>query len=354
VFSYLVAFAYWIGIAVGALILLASFHASNARWMVVLRRGLEITAVSVGVFVLLFIPVALGLKQLFPWASPAELPEKVLHHLEHKRAYLNAGAFVLRAVLYFVVWLFVGERLFGFSVQQDATGDVALTQRQRALGAGSLPFLALAITFASFDWLMSLTPEWSSTIFGLYYFSGSFTAAIAVWTLASLWARGKDLYGDLVTPDHLHNLGKLLLAFTCFWAYMAFSQYMLIWAANLPEESVWYLVRTRHGWKPLAIFLVLGEFLVPFFLLLSQGWKLSRRFMTGISLWLLFAHWVDVYWLVMPALHPEGPKWHWTNLTAFVGVGGLAFAYALFRAQGRYTLAVRDPYLADSMRYTQP
>jgi hypothetical protein len=353
-YSYLTAFAYWVGVPAAALILLACFHASKARWMVVLKRSLEWISLAVGAFLVLFIPVALGMDKLFPWVSHRNIPEEMLHHLHHKHAYLNVPGFLIRAAIYFIVWIGVSHLLHSWSARQDKQGDVTLTEKQRNFGTGSLPFLALAFTFAGFDWLMSLDPLWFSTIFGVYYFSGSLLAAIAIWTLTAVWARGSNLFGNWVTPAHLHNLGKLLLAFTAFWAYIAFSQYLLIWIGNLPEENVWYIARTQGSWKPVGIFLIIGHFLVPFFLLLSRAWKMRHGFLVGISLWILFVHAVDIYWLVLPSVRPQSPLPHWTLFTAFVGVGGLAIAYGLFRARGQYTLPIRDPYLADSLRYTQP
>lgn len=350
--SYLVAFAYWVGIAVAALILLVSFHASNARWMVVLKRPLEVMALPSGAGLILFVPIALGLSQLFPWTRPEAIhsPEE-LGHLEHKHLYLSVTAFLIRAVVYFFIWWLASELLFRWSRRQDVDGDPALTLKQRRFGSGMIPPIALAMTFAAFDWLMSLSPSWFSTIFGVYYFAGSFVAAIAVWTLVTVGARGPNLFGEFVTGQHLHNLGKLLLAFVAFWAYIAFSQYLLIWIANLPEEIVWYIPRTEGSWKPVFWMLIVGHFFAPFFVLLSRSLKLRRGFLVGMSCWILLIHFIDLIWIVMPSLELGV---HWTHFTAFVGVGGLLAAYAFWRARGEYTVPIKDPYLMDSLRYTQP
>ncbi len=353
-FAYLMAFVYWVGISVAGLILLATFHASRARWMVVLRRPLEVMSISSAAFPLLFVPIALGMRQLFVWVDPSSLSEEARHHLEHKHVYLNVPAFLGRAALYFGVWIVISHLLHRWSTRQDESGEAALLVWQRRLGTGSLPLLAITVTFAAFDWLMSLTPLWQSTIFGVYYFAGSFLAAIAAWTLLSSVARGKDLFGSLVTGAHLHNLGKLLLTFTAFWAYIAFSQYLLVWVGNLPEESPYYEIRASGSWRWVFIALVVGHFVLPFSLLLSRALKLRPGFLAAVAVLLLLARWVDVYWLVMPAMDPKSPSLHWTDLTAFAGVGGAAVAFALFRARGRYTVPVKDPFLADSLRYTQP
>jgi hypothetical protein len=223
----------------------------------------------------------------------------------------------------------------------------------RSLGTAVIPLGGLAITFAGFDWLMSLDPLWASTIFGAYYFSGSFLAAMCLLTIATTWSRGGGLYGELVTLDHFHNLGKLMLAFTAFWAYIAFSQFMLIWAANLPEENVWFLSRSIGAWKAVAGALILGHFVLPFVLLLSRRLKLRPRLLSALAAWQLLMHGVDLYWIVSGA-SGRPPQPHWTVFTAFAGMGGAAIALALFRARGRYTVPVNDPFLVESLRYAQP
>ena len=351
-FSYLVAFVFWIGVALGALILLGAFHASNARWPIVLRRFVETVPQSLPVFLVLFVPVALGMGQLFPWAHPHGLDGEMAHAVHHKAPYLNATFFLVRAAIYFAVWIAVAHLLRAWSVRQDEVGGISLTLRQRRLGTGSLPFLALTMTFASFDWMMSLDPRFFSTIFGVYWFAGSFMAAFAVTILAAALTRGDPgAFGHHVSVEHFHSLGKFLLAFVAFWAYVAFSQFMLIWIANIPEEVPWYILRIDGGWRWVAAFLALFHFLVPFFLLLSRDLKRSPRALSAVAAWLLLVHWVDVYWLVMPHLHPAGPRPWLFDLTAFVGVGGVAVAFTVLRLRSAAPVPVADPWLEDSVRY---
>jgi hypothetical protein len=280
--------------------------------------------------------------------------EVELHHLHHKHPYLNQTFFYIRQAIYFVVWAFVALKLRGWSAEQDTTGALELTVKQRRFSPGALPFLALTITFAGFDWLMTLTPLWQSTIFGVYYFAGSFQAAFCILTIATVNAQGKNEYGSLVTTAHYHNLGKLMLAFTAFWAYVAFSQFLLIWIANIPEEAGWFKLRIEGPWKSLSIALFAMGFVLPFFTLLSRNLKLKPRLLAVVAVYLLVMHAVDMYWLIWPAFSPQGPSFHWTILTAFVGVGGIAVAAAIFLARGRYSLPVKDPYIAESLRYVQP
>jgi hypothetical protein len=359
-FSYLVAFAYWVGIAVAGLILLAILHAARARWMVVLRRPVEWVVMSLPVMVLLALPVYLGVKELFVWSWPEEtlaglLGSEGLHHLHKKHAYLNIPFFAIRGLLYFALFLGVGELLLRWSFKQDEVGGHELLGKQRWLSPAALPFLALGMTFAGFDWLMTLTPLWQSTIFGVYYFAGSFLSAIAVVTLASLASRkDKDLHGAHMTLHHFHNLGKLLLAFTSFWAYIGFSQFMLVWVGNLPEETPYYVVRMQTPWASVSTFLVIGHFVLPFVVLLSRTAKLKLPLLGAAAGWILLVHFVDLHWLVMPALHDAGPNFSVFDLTAWLGVGGVAVAFAVFRLRGRFAVPVQDPYLPDSLRYVQP
>ena len=352
-FSYLVAFAYWCGIAMASVILLMIFHATHARWVTVLRRPIEVMAASVAIFLVLFIPLAIGMKHIYVWVDPpADLGRETLKLLAHKRPYLNPTGFVVRAVAYLLLATFLSWRLYGWSLRQDKTGEVALTQRQRNLGAGGLPFIGIAITFAAFDWLMSLNPTWFSTVYGVYFFSGSLAASLSLLAVATGMGRARNVFGGHMTDDHTHSVGKLMLAFVCFWTYIAFSQLLLIWIAGLPEETPFYITRFGAGWAWVGVLLIVGHFFLPFGALLSRSLKRDPRKLTLVAVWILFIHYVDIFWLVMPTLHPEGFSAHWTNVTAFLGVGLVAIAFAVSRLRGRFAIPVKDPYLAESFRYS--
>jgi len=352
--AYHVAFVFWAGIAVGALLINMAFQAGKAKWYVVVRRVLETIPLSSALFLLLAVPVLIGIGKLFPWVNPQGLEAELRHLAEHRRPYLNVPFFVLRTVLYFAIWILVSHLLHRWSTRQDSERGLALTLKQRRLGAGALPFVGLAMTFAAFDWQMSLDLHLFSTIFGLYYFAGSFLAAFAVLILAVTASRAEGLPGALMNANHYHSLGKWLLAFVSFWGYIAFSQYLLIWIANLPEEAPWYLARNEAAWLPVGIFLIVFHFVVPFFALLSRDLKRNPRALSWMAVWILVVHYVDVYWVMMPALRhdPElGIAPHWTDLTALVGVGAAAAAFVLWRLRGRAAVPVGDPYLEESLRY---
>ncbi len=355
--AYHVAFVFWAGIAVGALLINMSFHAGKAKWYVVVRRILETIPLSSWLFLLLAVPVLLGMGRLFPWVDPSGLAPELRHLAEHRRPYLNVPFFVIRTVLYFAIWIAIAHLLYGWSTRQDESRDPLLTAKQRWLGAGALPLVGLAITFAAFDWQMSLDLRLFSTIFGLYYFAGSFLAAFAVLVLAVNASRAEGLPGALMNANHYHSLGKWMLAFVCFWGYMAFSQYLLMWIANLPEEVPWYLARNKTAWLPIGVFLVVFHFLVPFFALLSRDLKRSPRGLSATAVYILIVHYVDVYWVMMPALRHDAAgaiSPHWTDLTALVGVGAAGVAFVLWRLRGRPAVPVGDPYLEESLRYEPP
>ena len=356
-YSYVVAFAYWAGLAFASTILLQSFHATRARWVTVLRRPIEVMAATMPLFLLLFIPIAFGMKEIYEWVDPpATLGREALERIHHKAPWLNVGFFVARGFIYVAIASFVSERLFRMSLRLD-TGkedNWRLLARMRRLASGGLPFVGLAMTFAAFDWMMSLNPTWFSTIFGVYYFAGSFGAALSVLAVVTWQAGLKNVLGGGMNVEHTHSVGKLMLAFTAFWTYIAFSQLLLIWIAGLPEEIPFYITRFNPGWRGIGIFLIFGHFFLPFGALLSRSLKRTPKQLAAVAVWILLVNFIDIYWLVMPKLHPEGVSFHWSTLTAFLGMGLLAIAFALFRFRGRLPVPVRDPYISESLRYRQP
>jgi len=353
-FGYLVGFTYWLGLALATLILVATFHASKARWPVVVRRVLEVTAGTVPLFLLLFVPLAAGMGTLYPWVSPEGADAHTHLLLEHKRPYLNAPFFLVRALVYFAVWGAVAHLLLSYSRAQDESGDVRWTVKQRQVGGGTLPVLALTFSFMTLDWMMSLEPTWHSTIYGLYVFAGAFAGAFALVIVVAKRARDGEHFGSLLHEGHFQRLGTLLFAFVCFWAYIAYSQYMLIWVASLPEEVGWYRHRTDGPWRWVALGLGLGHFAVPFLLLLFREVKQRPGVLAALALWVLAMHAVDTAWLLLPALSPAAVVLPWTCLTALAGVGGCAVAFALWRVRGGYPVPVGDPYLYHSLQVKKP
>jgi hypothetical protein len=355
-YSYLVAFAYWAGIAFASVLLLMIFHAVHARWMTILRRPVEAMASTMGIFLLLIIPIWIGMKDLYSWIDPvaAGFDREALAKIAHKARWLNVNFFIVRSVLYILFATFVGWRLYGMSRRQDKEGGTELTVRMRRASGGLLPFMAIAITFAAFDWLMSLNPTWYSTIFGVYFFAGSFLSALSILAIVTWQANLKNVFGGGMNIEHTHSIGKLMLAFTCFWTYIAFSQLLLIWIAGLPEETPFYITRFSPGWAWMGIVLIFFHFFVPFGALLSRSLKRNPQKLSIVAIWLLLIHYVDIYWLAMPTLYKDGFTFHWTQPLAFAAVGLIAVAFGISRLRGRLPVPMRDPYLPESLRYRQP
>jgi len=311
--SYLTAYAAALSLAVGALMLVMIGYLTGARWFVAFRPlALRVTA-TLPLLALLFLLILPGLHQLYPWVPPLDrLSPDVQQEIRQKQSYLNVPGFLLRALIYFAVWIGFGR---------------LLRRRPIAAGAAGLPLLALTLTFAAFDWLMALTPTWFSTIYGVYYFAGGFMAALGlVALLAYLAEQSGQLIG--VAREEYHSLGKLLLTFVLFWAYVAYSQLLIVWIADLPKEVTWYVPRLHGSWGVLGLVLLGGQFLIPFLLLLFRRITTRSRALGWLGGWLLLMHYLDVYWLVLPTLHPGGVRFHWLDLAGVLLVGGFGVAYA--------------------------
>lgn len=350
--SYLVAYIAVLGTVLGALILVVMSYVVGARWYVVLRRLTEAVAGTLPVLALLFIPVLLGLRHIYPWAMPSpEVTRELQAEIAKKAAYLNVPFFVIRAVAYFVIWTVIARLLRRWSVRQDGEGGTRLTVWQRRLSAVGIPFLAVALTFASFDWLMSLAPAWWSTVYGVYYFAGAVVAGISLIALLAMLAERAGFLAGYVGDEHFGALGKLLLTFVIFWAYIAFAQLLIIWIGDIPAEATWYIKRLRGGWGQVGLALLIFHFALPFLLLLSRDLKRSPRAMAAIGIMLLIMHYFDVYWLAMPELHPEGMVIHWLDFASLAAVIGFTTAYGCWLFERSAPVPLGDPYLAESVRY---
>ncbi len=354
--GYLFAFVFGVGLALGALGLLLIGHVLRATWLVVVRRLLEIVVLTLPVFAVLFVPVAVGLGEIYPWAHPQELPEPVRENVLKKEAWLNAPFWIVRSVVYLGVWSGLAVWLWRWSLGQDRQEDGSASPEGAVVGvaAVALPVYGFTVSFAAVDWVMSLHPAWYSTIFGLYCFAGAMVGALALTTLLAYAFRERGLLREIVAEDHFHALGKLMLTFLIFWAYMAFSQGLIIWIADLPAEVPWYLARWEDGWWAIVYVLIFGHFLAPFLALLSYRLKRRPTVLAGVAAWLLLMHLVDVYWLVIPALEGWGLHLHWTDPFAFLGVLGAMAVFGLWRLEGHAVVPVGDPLFESSIRYESP
>ncbi len=324
-FAYLDAWVYGVSICEGALLLLMTDHVSKGSWMLVTRRASEAVVTALPLYLLLFVPLALAVGLVYPWAG-AQQP---LPDLEGgNRVYLTRWAFDARTLLYFAIFILIGGSLRGLSLANDARPRLALVHRMRVVGGGGLPVVALVLTWAAFDWTMSLEPEWWSTIHGLYTFAGAFVGAIAlVGVMVAILARSEPQVAARVTPDHAQALGRLLFAMTIFWAYMAFSQLLIYWIGDLPQEISFYATRAAGSWAAVDYVLVFGHFFIPFFVLLNRRWKRSWPFLAAAGVWMLVMHWVDVAWLVFPTRDPGGLRARWFDPGPLLLVGGASCAW---------------------------
>src|SRR3954468_4640937 len=310
--SYLMAYMFVLGLTLGCLALGMVHQLSGGAWGVVIRRPIGAASRVLPVLTLLFLPIALGMPHLYEWTHADVVARDPL--LQHKHLYLNTPFFLIRAAFYFAVWNTFSYLLNHWSLEQDRTGDPRLARRMQKLSGGGLVAYGLCMTFASFDWLMSLEPHWFSTIYGMLIIGGQGLSALSFLLLTLAWLARRKPLSDIVTPGHFHDISNLMLAFVMLWAYFSFSQYLLIWSGNLPEEISWYLHRLQTGWRFIAILLVVFHFAVPFVLLLSRAIKRSRSLLVKVSLAILVARLIDLFWLVAPEFHTAGISVSWLDI----------------------------------------
>jgi hypothetical protein len=347
--AYLAAYVYFATLALGALFFVLLHHLTRAGWSVLVRRLAEHMAMTLPLFALLFVPIALGVGHLYHWAEPGAAAHDPI--LAGKQGYLESGFFTVRAAIYLLAWTLLAWWFRRGSIAQDSTDDPAPTRRLQTLSAPSMIVFALTLSFAAFDWVMSLDPHWYSTIFGVYVFAGCAVAIYAALALVAILAQRAGILTDQLDAEHYHDLGKMLFAFVVFWAYIGFSQYMLIWYANIPEETEWFAHRLEGGWLPATVALVVGHFGLPFFVLLSRKVKRRKPLLAAAAVWMLAMHGLDVFWLVMPASSPAGPRLHPADLLCFVGVGGLFLACFGLAMRRRALVPVGDPRLPESLSF---
>ncbi|MBN1490775.1 MAG: quinol:cytochrome C oxidoreductase [Phycisphaerae bacterium] len=343
--TYLVSFSYVLSLALGALFFVILQHLTRSGWSVVLRRLAETFAATLCWLAILFIPVALSVRSLYGWTQPAA--DDAL--LAWKQPYLNLPFFYVRAAVYLVLWAALARFFHSRSTRQDGSGEPALTLSMERWSAPAMILYAFSVTFAAFDWFMSTDAHWFSTIYGVYYFAGSVMGFLALMALAAIALRRAGRLTRSITIDHYHDVGKLLFGFMCFWAYIAFSQYMLIWYANIPEETAWLVVRQSGPWGSLVIVLSVGHFVLPFFGLMSRSAKRRTTVLGLWAAWLLVMHWVDLYWLLMPRWSGEHIPFGVIDVTCLIGLVGVFIAAAARVAARHPLLCVGDPRLAESI-----
>ena len=347
--SYLLAYIFWLAIPLGCFAILMLQHMSGGVWGLVTRRVLESSTRTFPLLALLFIPLLFGLKSIFPWASPEKLAASpaLSHAVEQKHLYLNVGFFIARALFYFLVWIMVTRLLNHWSAEQDRTGERKLTGKLQGLSAPGLLLYGLTVTFASVDWAMSLDPQWFSTMYGLLFMGGQGLAAMAFVIAVMVLLAGRKPMSDVIKASHLHDLGKLMLAFLMIWAYFAFSQFLIIWAGNLPEEIPFYVRRVQSSWRYVGFGLIILHFALPFVLLLSRDLKRNGRRLSAVAIGVIVMRFVDLIWMTGPELHNGSfslSLMDWVlDLLLLAGIGGIWLWFFATELKSRPLLPINDP-----------
>ncbi|MFW5876038.1 MAG: hypothetical protein ACOCXM_04825 [Myxococcota bacterium] len=404
-FSYLFAFSVAMTLGLGGLFFVLVTFVTSAGWGVTVRRTAEFVTAGIPVLALLVLPVLASYQSLYEWshvshddhgaqdangaehgdnavdellgtpsahaqaeahgkggasedAKPAHTPmEEQLHHdlLAYKTdTWLKTAFWFVRSIAYVAIWIFLAMVYFRWSTKQDETKDPGLTVKMQKLAPVGIILFGLTLTFAGVDWIMSMEPTWYSTIYGVYLFAGSAMAILALLIVVTLSMHEAGLLGDAVNVEHYHDLGKLMFGFVCFWAYVAFSQWMLIWYASIPEETTYYHRRwDSDGWQALSMFLILGHFVAPFLYLISRVPKRKLGMLKAGAAWLLFMHVVDMYWFVMPYAPGAGFSLHWLDVACLFAVVGV-FLSVVFFVMRKYPLVpVGDPRFARALHHHQ-
>lgn len=345
-YSWLFAFAFFFTLCAGCFFWTIVHYATDAEWTVVVRRQLENIAVLLAVLALFFVPILLLRHHLYAWMG---IPPGHEANLDSKRAYLNFGFFLIRAIVFFGFFIVASQLLRRFSVRQDKDGNPQFTIWLRRVSFASLPLFALSLTFGAYDWMLSLNYLWFSTMFGVYIFAGAAGASMSLLVLVITALRQAGYLKGVVTVEHYHIMGKWMLAFCVFWAYIGFGQYMLIWYANIPEETQFFLTRNTQSWWALSMLLVIGRFFVPFAILLLRSIKKHPHQLCWLAGWMVCMQLLDIYLIVLPALHGTGVHVSIWDLLSLVAIGA-TLAFVFLRLLARTSLfPVRDPRLIESL-----
>ncbi len=347
--SYLFGFLFWFGISVGCLALVMLHHLVSGGWGFVIQRLLESGTRTLPLMLLLFLPIFFGMKELYLWARPEVVQADKI--LQHKSVYLNVPFFWLRTFGYFALWLFFTYFLNRWSHRQDQNADPSLTERLEKISGPGLVVFVLTSTFAAIDWAMSLDPHWFSTIYGILFLIGQglSTLAFAI-IMVNMLAKHRPI-SEVISTRQFHDLGTLMFAFVMLWAYISFSQFLIIWSGNLPEEIPWYIHRMHGGYGVFAVALLVFHFAVPFVLLMMRRMKRKAEVLVKIAVFMIVMRLVDLFWLIAPNFHPEKFHIHWMDILAPIGIGGVWLAFFFWQLQNRALLPLHDPRLQEAFQH---
>jgi hypothetical protein len=350
--SYLLAFVFWNGLAVGALAVLMLQYLTGGAWGIAIRRELEAATRTLPLTAVAFVPLLAGLHRLYAWSNADVVAHDEL--LRKKTLYLNAPFFLARAVLAFAVWMLLAYFLNKLSREQDeraADERKAIDRKLQLLSGGGLVLYALTTTFTSIDWVMSLEPHWYSTMYGVLYVVGQALGALSLATVAVVLLSGHEPVSGFLGGRHRHDLGKMMFAFTMIWAYVNFSQYLIVWSGNIPEEISWYLARFRGGWGWVGAAILIFHFVVPFLLLLSRRANYNPRLLAGAAALLVAMRFIDTAWLVLPAFSAGAFRIHWLDFALPLGLGGVWLSFFARNLVARPLLPVHDPGFEEALAH---
>jgi hypothetical protein len=338
---------YFMSLALGGLFFAAIQWLTSAMWSAPIRRVSESFTSYLPIAMVTFVVVAVGIHEIYHWSHAEVVQGDIV--LEGKAGYLSMPFFIARNLIAMGIWVFFAWKMVGNSIKQDSVGGVALTFKNKSLAPAFLILFALSFTMASFDQLMSLDPHWFSTMFGVYCFAGLFYSTLALTAVVTVVLKRRGLLEGIVSEEHFHDLGKFMFAFTTFWAYIGFSQFMLIWYANLPEETGYFLHRFDGSWLWVSIFLLVGKFLTPFLILLPRENKRNPTILFNVGIFMLVAQWIDILWMIQPEFFKDGPRFFWIEAGTTIGFIGL-FGFMITRFLSRNNVvAFRDPRLAEAV-----
>ncbi len=348
-FSFVHNHFFFMSLALGGAFFASIQFLTSAMWSAPVRRISEAFTAYIPVAMVTFAILYFGIHHIYEWSHPSVVKGDVI--LEGKAGYLSIAFFMVRNLVALGLLYFFTRKLVGNSLTQDVTRDYALSLKNKGLAPGFLLIFAIGFTMASFDQLMSLDPHWYSTMFGVYCFAGLFYSVLALLGIVTVLLKRNGTLAGIVNENHVHDLGKFMFAFTVFWAYIGFSQFMLIWYANLPEETGYFMTRLQGSWFYVTVFLLVGKFMTPFFLLLPRDSKRNESLLVGVGVFMLVAQWIDVLWMSQPELFKEGPRVGWIEIGTMLGFLGL-FGLAVSRFMAKHNIvAIGDPRLAESVHH---
>ena len=349
--AYLPGYLYWLAASLGCLGWTMIHHLTEGKWGFPVRRIWEAGARTIWLMIPLFIPVYLGMHALFSWTHPEAANDPIL---AGKAKYLNEGFFLLRAGLYFVIWSGFAFLLSSWSSKQDSQEVEPMRTRMRKLSGAGILVMAITVTFMSIDWAMSVDPHWFSTIFGFLFSASDLLMAMAITIIVTKMLWDYEPFHKAVKISTYHDLGNLLMAFTMLWAYMSFSQFLIIWSGNTQEEVPWYITRNTNGWNIVTVILIVFHFAVPFLILLTRKTKRAPAMLVKVAIWMMVMRYIDLYWLIMPSFGhggEHGSAFHpsWMDLAVPLGIGGIWFGFFAMQLKSRNLAPVADPRFQEAL-----